>query len=787
MESVIKNDTRSLRTVICLVLVFAYYFGGRQPIYASSDETSDSNAAIVGTKASLNNYLLPDGSLNLNSDYDGNLDMSGWKMTLAANGEPHFFQNQNPVQPEEPESLINTWEAVATIATMDNFIISIVLFHGEIYLAGQFTNLNNNPSADYIARWNGSNWLDVGGGLNNYAYSMLVSGKYLYVGGQFTDAGGNANADRFARWDGTSWAALSTSFTSGYVYEIAEYGHDIYATSTDSPYLFRWNGSTWSSIPGISSQIMDITADGSYLYAAGIFTNAGGDPNADRVARWNGSQWEALGNGLDLSSNFVRSIAVAGEHVYVGGGFTDANGNPDMDYLAHWDGAGWQAVPGVSSAIPNGPSPIEAVRIAGGSIYVAGTFDDMGGLAEADTIARWDGKYWHALGTGLNGYINTNEGIFIDGSDVYAIGYFFDAGGDPDADYLARWDGSEATPIWNAVGFGLNGVASALVQVGPDLYVGGSFTDAGSNPNADRIARWDGHLYHALGSGIPNGTVNAIAVSGKDVYVGGNFTNAGGNPNADYIVRWDGTTWQALGSGLNSAVTALLFYGPNLYVGGDFTDAGGNAAGDKIARWDGSSWNPLGNGKNDTVYGLAAYGRDLVVGGQFTASGDGGSSYMARWDGTNWGGYASSAINGGWVNALSVSSGYLYIGGNFLELNSNGNLARLARYDGATWVGSGLNNGFVLCLDSNSYEVAVGGSFTVNGGFFQHTNVIKWTGEEIQFYGLGLNGVVTAVKMVGPDVFWGGFFEDNGGNEVIDHISRWGTRIRSIYLPVIQK
>jgi len=34
-----------------------------------------------------------------------------------------------------------------------------------------------------------------------------------------------------------------------------------------------------------------------------------------------------------------------------------------------------------------------------------------------------------------------------------------------------------------------------------------------------------------------NGTVNAIAVSGTDLYVGGWFTDAGGNPNADGIGR----------------------------------------------------------------------------------------------------------------------------------------------------------------------------------------------------------------------------------------------------------
>ena len=35
-----------------------------------------------------------------------------------------------------------------------------------------------------------------------------------------------------------------------------------------------------------------------------------------------------------------------------------------------------------------------------------------------------------------------------------------------------------------------------------------------------------------------NDRVRAIAVAGPDVYVGGHFTNVGGNPNADYVARW---------------------------------------------------------------------------------------------------------------------------------------------------------------------------------------------------------------------------------------------------------
>jgi hypothetical protein len=129
----------------------------------------------------------------------------------------------------------------------------------------------------------------------------------------------------------------------------------------------------------------------------------------------------------------------------------------------------------------------------------------------------------------------------------------------------------------------LNDTVSAVAVSGSNVYVGGAFTDAGGNSNADRIARWDGSAWQALGNGL-NGTVLAVAVSGSNVYVGGFFTDAGGNSNADRIARWDGSAWQALGGGLNDAVLAVVVSGTDVYVGGVFTHAGGNPNADRIAR-----------------------------------------------------------------------------------------------------------------------------------------------------------------------------------------------------------
>jgi hypothetical protein len=152
---------------------------------------------------------------------------------------------------------------------------------------------------------------------------------------------------------------------------------------------------------------------------------------------------------------------------------------------------------------------------------------------------------------------------------------------------IARWDGSQ----WYPLGSGMNGSVTALAITNGVLYAGGGFTSAGG-VLANRIARWDGASWTALGSGVTGlasfVAVGGIAFRGNDIFVGGSFTNAG-SVVAIGVAKWDGSSWSALGSGLDvgfgtpSAATVAML-GDDLYVGGTL-----NFAGDKpamfIAHW----------------------------------------------------------------------------------------------------------------------------------------------------------------------------------------------------------
>ncbi len=120
----------------------------------------------------------------------------------------------------------------------------------------------------------------------------------LYAGGTFTNAGPTV-LNYIARWDGTNWQPLGTGMNGNV--RALEF---------------------WDARDG----------NGLMLYAAGDFTQAGGVP-ADRIAKWDGTQWHAVNSDvLNGLNNRVNTLAVwdagdgKGESLVAGGTFTLAGG-----------------------------------------------------------------------------------------------------------------------------------------------------------------------------------------------------------------------------------------------------------------------------------------------------------------------------------------------------------------------------------------------------------------------------------------------------------------------------
>src|SRR5687767_11491679 len=468
-------------------------------------------------------------------------------------------------------------------------------------------------------------------GTENTILTVMRHGTNVYVAGFFSMAGG-VNATNVARWDGQDWHAMGPgigraegSLLLSYVYSLATDGTHIYAggqftnsgafATTSS--VVRWDGTNWQSVGNLRGLPGYLGFTNGFLYAGGLLV-VPGDTNTCAVARWDGSSWNTLGSVVRGSLAGGFNFRFEGSEVHAFGTFTNIGGiaaNSAAKWAPGLPGSGWEALGG---GFTGGSVLVSGVAMHNGQLYVSGTFQNADGVP-AQNMAVWTGSAWLPFST-ANDEVRD---IHSDGTHLYAVGDFTTIGG-VSARRAARWNGAQ----WEPLGEGItSGIFDAVLN-GNELLVSGNFVAAGSASVAC-IARWDGAEWSALNAGRQNGmngpvgAVFALDAFNGSLYAGGILTGAGGKL-MNRIARWDGNAWSPLGEGIigpsSHRVRAITHVGEDLYVGGTFTNAGGvNAL--KIARWDGAQWHALGGGLNSNVHAMAEFAGGLLVGGAFTRAG----------------------------------------------------------------------------------------------------------------------------------------------------------------------
>lgn len=189
------------------------------------------------------------------------------------------------------------WSAVDTTRWYGSGATCCMFYNGDLYMGGAFVNYNG--TIDRIARWNGSQWLPVGGGIGGSlggVECMEIFNGELCVAGLFSMPAAPGNA------------------------------------------IASWNGSQWNTVGGgmasLNAHIYDLEIYNNELYACGVFNVAGGQL-IENVAKWNGTDW--CGLGFDTGNNIVFGLAVYNQELYIGGAFITINSDT-MNYVAKWNG-----------------------------------------------------------------------------------------------------------------------------------------------------------------------------------------------------------------------------------------------------------------------------------------------------------------------------------------------------------------------------------------------------------------------------------------------------------------
>jgi trimeric autotransporter adhesin len=346
---------------------------------------------------------------------------------------------------------------------------TIVVSDGAVYVGGVF-GWAGTTRARGVARWDGSRWNGIGGGVDGQVEVIAIDGTDIYVGGRFGMASDVAAVD-IVKWNGTQWIPLATN-TTGRILSIIPMQNIVYVggaftslNDTAINGIAFWNKGTgaWSQMGrgiygGLFPTVFAMTLTGIELVVGGKFDSAG-TSSASNIALWNGTDWNQLGDGLNGT---VKALVTTDDGIiYAGGEFT-ASGDRSMPYLAKWDGSDWEAVPGA----PNGR--VEALALADGMLYVGGRFSQTGDVTSPNSmnIARYNPATgaWTSFGSGVGGeLIEGVEAIAVAGKNVYAGGDFTIAG-EQSSLAFAHW----TTPTLSVDLHTTPGTSASLADVVPN-------------------------------------------------------------------------------------------------------------------------------------------------------------------------------------------------------------------------------------------------------------------------------------------------------------------------------
>lgn len=378
-----------------------------------------------------------------------------------------------------------------------------------LFIGGSFTTAasGNDLPVSRIAKWTGSAWQAVSGGVNGTVYCMQVwddglgGGPGLYVGGNFNIAGG-VTAKGIARLDATGW-------------------NDVGGGVELDPYP---NHPT--SQGEVRALALFDEGAGPTLFAGGDFDVAGG-VRGWGVARWNGSVWSVVGPerlnapGPTQYPNYFKPINAllsftdtdGVPRLFAGGSFSAAGlpgySTSSIPGLARWDGISWSPPsPGPGFTFTYNPtgSPLDrgGVYSLAASIdenqptlFVGGRMRAYSGQGDEPRVYKYRASIGAISATNLYSLssdtlyaVHALSPINIAGDLGLLIGGDFGA---PEGNRIVLRLSNGAITSIGANSLGANGVVYTVATLQhpltPGFYIGGGFTSIGG-VSASRLARF---------------------------------------------------------------------------------------------------------------------------------------------------------------------------------------------------------------------------------------------------------------------------------------------------------
>lgn len=617
-------------------------------VYLTGDFTSVTDAAGIG-RAARSGAAGVDAATGRDTGW--NPDPDGSVNAIAASGSTVYLGGGfTSITNASGTGRVNRPHAAAVDAAYgrdtgwnpspNDRVSTLAVSGSTVYLGGGFTSVTNGSGTGTAARSFAAAVDSTTGFATNWNPSpngtvtrLVVANGDVFMSGIFasvTNSDGTgtvfrnftAAVDAIHGYD-TGW---DPKITSSYVNVLAASGSTVYL------------GGHYLTVPGSGG-----SGTASHWYIAAVDTSHGYDTG-----------WDPHANGV------VVTVAVNGGHVYLGGQFNSLN-TVSRPFAAAVDSNG---VPTRWNPRPNGD--VRALAVSGSTVYLGGTFTSVADSSGAGTVTRNAAAAVDAANGHDTGW-NPNPGDEVDalavaGSTVYLGGRFGTITGPQGDGTVVRHNAAAVDGVhgwandWNP---NPNDVVGALATSNTRVYLGGLFTTidnlfgtgtlqrryaAAVDPATGQDMQWNplSSATTSPGSGLP---VQALVVSGSTVYIAGNFagvTSADGSGVASRgnIAAVDADSGRDTGWSPNplpgffvydSAVRAIAVSGGTVYFGGVFNRLADDSSANFVAAVEAATgkslnWHPEPDGPVDAI---ALRGSTVYLGGEFFSTGAVQQSHLA--------------------------------------------------------------------------------------------------------------------------------------------------------------
>lgn len=516
-----------------------------------------------------------------------------------------------------------------------------------------------------------------------------------------------------------------------------------------------------------------IAKKGNMVYIAGTFDYVGPNEGAYTVLD------SATGNANSSFPKiyfYSKMIEDGSGGWYILGGTNLEIGGQVKNRLAHIYANG-----NLSTWSPNPNGNIVDLKVSGGKVYVAGTFDTIGGqrrpyMAALDTATGTATAWNPNIDKPITTLAVANNSVYVAGPFTFISGQVRGvlAAFDATTGQITSWDPSGGTVFSIS-----NPDVKRLEANGNTIYVSGGFTSIGGQPRNGFAA------IDATTSSItpwnPGSGVQDWIIKNNTMYVTGSFSTIGGQPRSGLaaldLITGSATSWNpTVAVNYATALNYIAVNGNTVYVA-----AGDPTFGGTMGRWTiavdattgaTTSWNPFFENVNPSnyvyngIYTLAAGGGKVFTSGNYHSVNGQTRNRIAALDATtgalaNW--YPQII---GTVSRFLATGNTLYVIGNFTAIDGQ------ARKNAAAFdISTGLvkpwdpnPNNTITDIATNNGIVYLSGTFTNVGGQIRNylAAVDSATGLATSWAPV-VNTTVNVLKIAGNSLYVAGGFTTIGG------------------------